>query len=167
MHPTAINNCKKFIAKYLKGKGLRVLDVGSWDVNGSLRPLFEKQHEYVGCDIRIKPGKNVDVQVSETSLKPIEDNSFDVVVSSSTLEHVRQFWTIFSEMIRVTKNGGLIYICAPSGGHRHGKVDCWRFYKDCWAALASWDPRAMLLESYVDKGTPWCDSVGIYKVVKL
>lgn len=46
MHPSCISNAEKFINKYLDPfKPLKILDVGSFNVNGTLRPLFT----YQGC----------------------------------------------------------------------------------------------------------------------
>lgn len=93
----------------------------------------------------------------------IPHNEFDCVVSSSTLEHVALFWLTFSEMCRVTKPGGFIYLCVPSAGVRHWDLDCWRFQLDSMKALAEWG-KVELLESFIDEESPeWRDCVGIFK----
>jgi SAM-dependent methyltransferase len=166
MHPTAFDNCVKFYNTYLKNhpETTKVVDFGSYDVNGTLRPIFEKMN-YTGIDM--SEGPNVDV-VTNNQSTPFENNSFDVVTSSSNFEHDDCFWVTFLEMCRIVKSGGYIYINAPSAGIYHGfPGDCWRFYADSWKALEKWANKNSydieLVESYVDSGTFWCDSVGIFK----
>jgi len=84
---------------------------------------------------------------------PFEDDSLDVVVSSSCFEHSEFFWLSFLEVLRILKPDGLFYLNVPSDGvfHRY-PVDCWRFYPDSAVALAKWGRRSgfgsVLLESY-------------------
>ena len=44
---------------------------------------------------------------------PFSDNSFDLVYNSSTIEHIPDFKTAFSEMVRICKPGGIIFIGIP------------------------------------------------------
>jgi SAM-dependent methyltransferase len=169
MHATAYENCIKFYNKYVlelinENITLKVLDFGSYNVNGCLRPIFQKC-EYIGIDM--SAGPNVDI-VSLGDKTPFEDKSVDIITSSSNFEHDDCFWMTFLEMCRILKPGGLIYINAPSDGPYHGfPGDCWRFYADSWKGLAKWGNKnghnIQLIESYVDKGSPWRDSVGIFK----
>jgi SAM-dependent methyltransferase len=100
---------------------------------------------------------------------PFEDASFDVCVCSSVLEHSEFFWLLFTEMLRILKPGGLLYLNVPSNGwvHRY-PVDCWRFYPDSGIALQNWGRRTghdvVLLESFTgtQKQDIWNDFVAIY-----
>jgi hypothetical protein len=169
MHPTAYENCIKFYNKYVlpminSGVFLKVIDFGAYDCNGCLRPIF-KGCEYKGLDM--SAGPNVDI-VSIGDKTPLEDKSVDIITSSSNFEHDDCFWMTFLEMCRILKPGGLIYINAPSTGPYHGfPGDCWRFYADSWKGLAKWANKngytIEVLESHIDSGTYWCDSVGIFK----
>lgn len=47
---------------------------------------------------------------------PFPDNSFDICYSSNVLEHVDDPQKVISEMIRVTKSGGIIQITVPNYG---------------------------------------------------
>lgn len=114
-------------------------------------------------------GPNVDI-VCKNSDTPLESNSVDVVVSSSCFEHDDCFWQTFLEMCRIVKEGGHIYINAPSAGVYHGYPgDCWRFYKDSCAALAKWANKqgyhVELVYSHVDEVGYWKDSVGVFRKV--
>ncbi|MDD4478561.1 MAG: class I SAM-dependent methyltransferase [Mesotoga sp.] len=112
----------------------RVLDVGSMDVNGSYKPLFQ-DHDYQGLDIA--PGPNVDIVAPDPYDWPIEDNSFDVVISGQCLEHVEYPWRTVEEIARVLKPGGMCCIIAPSNGPEHRyPIDCYRYMPDGMKAMA-------------------------------
>jgi SAM-dependent methyltransferase len=171
MHPTAYKNCVMFFTTHCKdfSNESLVIDFGSYDVNGTLKPIF-KDFKYIGLDM--SAGPNVDI-VCNNSEVPLENESADIVVSSSSFEHDDCFWETFLEMLRILKPNGLLYINAPSEGVYHGYPgDCWRFYADSWKALEKYGNRKgynnYLVETYIDQGCNWKNSVGIFrKVVKV
>lgn len=115
----------------------RVLEVGSFDVNGTVRPLFEGAAAYVGVDVA--PGPGVDVVVAYGKL-PFESAAFDVVVSTEMLEHDRKPWRTAAEMVRVLRRGGRLLATArgfDEGGAFpfHNPPDRWRFSEDGMRAL--------------------------------
>ena len=115
----------------------KILDVGSYNVNGCYKEIFEENRfDYRGLDM--ESGPNVDIVPSKTyDWQEIENDQFDVVVSGQALEHIEFFWVTFAEIIRVTKEGGLICIIAPNGFKEHRyPVDCWRFFTDGMISLA-------------------------------
>ncbi len=172
MHYTALKNSKQFFDVYRKffnqtGQKVTVADVGSQDVNGSLKSTMPAEFEYVGIDF--VPGKGVDVVIDDPYKLPFSDESFDVVLSSSCFEHSEMFWLVFLEIMRVLKPGGIFYLNVPSNGSFHRwPVDCWRFYPDSGNALVAWAKRnginAALLESYtsVQELDIWNDYVGVF-----
>ena len=90
-------------------KGKRIIEVGSQDVNGSLRPIIEswKPAEYIGVDL--VEGSGVDVICdAEEIVERFGRESFDVVISTEVLEHVRDWRKVLSNI----KN-----ICRPGGGN--------------------------------------------------
>jgi SAM-dependent methyltransferase len=156
MHPSAYENFDFFVKNYLSllpnENHISVIDIGSQDVNGSLRPLVPVNMKYIGVDF--VPGKNVDLILQDPYSLPLESNSVDVVISSSCFEHSEMFWVLFLEIARILKPGGLFYLNAPSNGLFHQfPVDCWRFYPDSAQALCTWAKRnnmeIELLESYI------------------
>lgn len=167
MHNSAFLCAKNFYLKYLRHlkKDSIILDIGSYDHNGTLKPLFIN-HKYIGVDTI--DGPNVDL-VSIDRKIPFESYSCDVIVCSSTFEHDELFWITFLEMCRLLKNNGYIYINAPSQGPYHPyPVDCWRFKNDAYKALETWAKynkyNINLIESYVDENDKeWNDSVGIFQ----
>jgi len=169
MHQSAMENGRRFVEKYLnRDTRLEIIDVGSFDVNGTLRPLFESSEwSYTGLDLTGEPGNNVDLIITADGTLPYEDESFDVAVSSSCLEHDPVFWKTISEMIRVTRDEGLIYLNVPSRGPYHPHpLDCWRFEADAFRAISSEFEEFELLESYITPLDEWHDNVGIFRVRK-
>lgn len=171
MHPTAMNNCKSFWSAYSQSfesmAHVKVIEIGSQDVNGSLREVCPKNFEYVGVDF--VEGKGVDVVLSDPYSLPFENESADIILSSSCFEHSEMFWIVFLEILRVLKPNGLFYLNTPSNGNFHRyPVDCWRFYPDSGQALVTWARRnsinAALLESYTSnqKGDVWNDFVAVF-----
>lgn len=112
-------------------RGDKVLDVGSMDVNGTVRDNFLAAGEYVGIDMR--EGKCVDrVMKAEDLPNHFTPGYFDIVVSSNTLEHV-EFWReAIRGMWTVLKTGGNICIVTPTKEKgRHGYPDdFWRWTKE-------------------------------------
>ena len=111
-------------------QGFTALDVGSYDVNGSLRPLIE-QHgfRYVGLDVR--PGANVAIVTDNPYRIPVPNDRFDLVVCANMLHNVEQPWRLFPEMQRVLRPHGLLAVVTvwQWGENRHPK-DYWRFMPD-------------------------------------
>ena len=137
MHKSSKLRMKWFIENYLPAKGhLKILDVGSYDVNGSYKDLFDsKCVEYLGLDM--EKGPNVDLVPKNTyDWQELNTDSFDIVISGQALEHIEFFWETMKEIIRVAKEGALICIIAPNGFEEHRyPVDCWRFHTDGMIAL--------------------------------
>lgn len=119
---------KKFLEEHdMKGK--KVLDVGSLDVNGSLKEDF-KDYDYTGVDMR--EGANVDVVLNGHDLSKHFKQEFDLVLCFDTLEHDDLFWLTVAEMRKVLKSGGWLIIGTPSINHpihRHPR-DYYRFTTD-------------------------------------
>lgn len=174
MHPTSLAHMKRLAAAHL---GLAapgtVIDVGSLDVNGSYREVFESRGwGYFGCDVT--PGKNVDVLLSDPYALPFEDASIDLVVSGQAFEHIEFVWQTMAEISRILRPGGMVFLIAPSRGPEHRfPVDCWRFYPDGFRALARW-ARLDVLHVQTDwpdprwwrrywKGSLWGDTVGVFR----
>jgi SAM-dependent methyltransferase len=109
----------------------KILDVGSLDVNGSVRNLFS---DYTGVDMR--EGKNVDI-VAKANKLPFDDATFDNVVCLEMLEHDDRFWESIPEMLRVLKPSGMFAITARGiNFHKHGyPCDYWRFTGDSMRLL--------------------------------
>jgi len=169
MHDTAFRYGQLFYHIYApKDRPINVVELGSQNVNGSLRDAFIGEHiHYTGVDFA--PGIGVDIVLDDPYKLPIDDNQADIVLCSSVMEHSELFWLSFLEMVRILKPGGLLYINTPSNGNFHRyPVDCWRFYPDSGRALQKWaqlnNHNILLLESFTgdQHGDIWNDFVGIF-----
>ncbi len=131
MHGNSFNRMREFRRK-LVARGSRVLDVGGADVNGSYRPIFA-DCEYVTLD-----RARADVVVNGYDW-PLDDQSFDVVISGQCLEHDKFFWLTLKNIARVLRSGGLFLLIVPAQWpiHRY-PVDCYRFLPDSIDAIAEW-----------------------------
>ena len=142
MHRSSMDKMQSFRQKHLlpfQGKKLKILDLGSFDHNGSYRHMFEDPAwTYFGADL--VAGDGVDVVLPDPyRWSNIASKSFDVVISGQTFEHIEFFWITMLEIRRILKPGGLVCLIAPSAGPEHRMpVDCWRFYADGFSACAAW-----------------------------
>jgi SAM-dependent methyltransferase len=168
MHDTAYEHGRLFFELYWPNGCRNVVDLGSQDVNGSMRDHCPAAAKYIGLDL--VAAKGVDVVVGAGEALPIATDSIDAVVTTSTFEHDRCFWETFLELVRIVRPGGLVYINAPSNYafHRYG-LDCWRFYPDAGVALVQWAERrgapVELVESFVarPKNEGWADFVAVFR----
>jgi len=129
MHPEAYLQMGKLLDKWKWGKA-NVLDVGSYNVNGTYRGLvMDRGWKYTGIDI--VPGPNVDVVVSNPYKFPYLDNVFDIVISGSTMEHVKAIWQWVPELARLVRPEGMLAIITHTQWMYHPHpVDCWRIMPD-------------------------------------
>jgi SAM-dependent methyltransferase len=94
-----------------------VVEIGSLNINGSVRKFFEKC-VYIGVDVG--PGPGVDV-VCLGHEYHMPDNSFDVSISCECFEHDPYYIKTFENMVRLAKSGGLVvFSCATTGRKIHG-----------------------------------------------
>ena len=168
MHLTSMNNMKICYEKYILGdflnkkENVSVVDVGSMNINGSYRPIFnDKKIKYIGLDLAA--GNGVDIAIKDPYHYPMNSESIDVVISGQTFEHCEFFWEAFIEMARVLKKDGYIFLIAPSCGKIHRfPVDCYRFYPDSYNALAKY-AKIKLVQSWLDRKSGWGDLVGVFQ----
>lgn len=97
--------------------GLRVLEIGSADVNGSIRPFFPRSN-YTGVDLSAGPGVDVIAPGHELALA---DDSVDLAISCECFEHNPRWCETSVNMHRMTKPGGVVLVtCASRGRLEHG-----------------------------------------------
>lgn len=137
---------RALIQKDIEGK--RVIEVGSLNVNGSLRNTIMKFNplDYIGIDI-IK-GLGVDIICrAEDMIEEFGENSFDVVVSTELIEHVKDWRKVISNIKNVCKLGGIILITTRSYGFPfHGYPhDFWRYELEDMEVIFS-DCEILILE---------------------
>jgi SAM-dependent methyltransferase len=171
MHPTAMDNCKMFFDAYSKDfkhqPSVKIVEIGSQNVNGTLRSVAPAEFDYIGVDF--VEGDGVDLILDSPYSLPFETDSVDIVLSSSCFEHSEMFWLLYLEIVRILRPSGLFYLNIPSNGEFHRyPVDCWRFYPDSGTALISWSKKmgfnTALLESYTSNQNlgQWNDFVAVF-----
>lgn len=163
-HESAFRHYEDFLKAYLSTPGKFILDVGG-EGGEFERITTAMQHTY--CPINIgDAGGGIRLSVERQYDWPLESDKWDAVISSSTFEHIHMFWLTFKEMVRVCKSGGYIYLNAPSTGPNHWDIDCWRFRRDGFVALAKWGG-VESIDAFEDYGPncsqEWHDCVGIFR----
>lgn len=108
-----VRSVKDKYPHYFKGK--KVLEIGSLDINGSVRQFFE-DCQYIGVDLG--EGKGVDIVAKGEDLA-YDDGLFDVVISCECLEHNPEWIRTFANMVRMS-SGLVIMTCATTGRPEHG-----------------------------------------------
>jgi SAM-dependent methyltransferase len=134
-------------------EGKSIIEVGSCNVNGSLRPLLESWHprEYVGVDIA--PGRGVDeICDVENVVCEFGESRFDIVVATEVIEHVRDWRKTLSNLKGVCRAGGTVLVTTRSKGFPHHAYphDFWRYelsdmrhlFSDCTVVVLEDDPHA-------------------------
>lgn len=108
-----------------------VLECGSYDVNGSVRPWCEafQPASYTGIDLR--PGPRVDIAMTADALAYSDEfeERYDLVVSTEMLEHCENWRTAIYGMLFALKRDGIIVLTTRSPGfHVHDYPgDYWRY----------------------------------------
>lgn len=113
-------------------KNSKILDVGA-----GLCPYKKHfQHaDYVSQDFCLN-GDNMDWDFSHIDIKsdlhdmPIEDNSFDYILCTFVLEHIKYPQKAFREFSRILKKNGKLFLVAPLVSEEHHEpFDYFRFTK--------------------------------------
>ena len=117
-HAEQIEYCKKIKRKFPEWfKNKVVVDIGSLDINGNNRYLFDNCI-YVGVDVG--QGNNVDI-VSKGHELNFPDDSIDVIISTECFEHDMYYKKTLNNIYRMLKPGGFfLFTCATTGRAEHG-----------------------------------------------
>lgn len=117
---------------------LDVVEIGSYDVNGSVRELFGNAPHYLGVDMR--PGPGVDRVANVEDLVALVDAvgaRWPVVVSTEMLEHTPRPWVAVGNMAALLSPGGYLVLTTRGPGfglHEH-PGDFYRFTPPAIAVL--------------------------------
>lgn len=110
-----IDKVKKMFPEAFRDR--KVLDIGSFDVNGNEKPWFENC-DFIGLDLLPGPGVDVACPANEYDAP---DETFDTIISCECWEHNPFYKESILNAIRVLKPGGyFIWTCATTGRPVHG-----------------------------------------------
>jgi SAM-dependent methyltransferase len=117
--------------------GARVADLGAGE--GWYRDRFPGRR-YWAVDFALGDARwdygGLDVRADLHRL-PLRDGALDAVLSTQTLEHLRDPRAFFAEVARVLRPGGTLYLTAPQSFREHqAPHDYWRFTRYSLALLA-------------------------------
>jgi len=114
-------------------KGIKILEIGSREVTGKsdARNRFSNA-EYVGFDYY--PGPNVDVVGDAHKISQyFGDEKFDIIYSSAVFEHLAMPWLAATEIAKILKIGGLIFVETHYSFKSHERP--WHFFQFSEMAL--------------------------------
>lgn len=97
--------------KNVIGQPLRILEVGSLNINGSAREVFQSDPHVFYEGIDITPGKDVDRAINIRDFVITE--KYDLVICCEVLEHDPYFWLSVEKMKEALKDGGWLIITTP------------------------------------------------------
>ena len=118
-----------------KNSQLNILRMGF--SNNRFDQIFSSNYwNYISLDI--EKGNNVDI-VANDIIDEIEDDSFDVVVSSEFFEYLKFYWKPFGEIKRILKPGGYAFIVVSSSVSNNRSYEAYnKFEKDEMIKLAEY-----------------------------
>jgi SAM-dependent methyltransferase len=107
--------------------GKHVLEIGSYNVNGSVREIIEpmKPASYHGIDIR--PGPGVDEVCDWTEREPNPNEHYDLIICCEMLEHCKDWQVAVESMKDLPPPSELIITTRSPGFPLHEEPDYWRF----------------------------------------
>ncbi len=97
-------------------KDVKVVEIGSLNINGTVRDFFTNPTFHIGLDLI--EGKDVDIICKGKDY--IADN-IEMVISTECFEHDKDWKDTFQNMYKMCIPGGMIlFTCASTGRHEHG-----------------------------------------------
>lgn len=120
MHDAAHEYVARQVATH--GPFLRVVEIGSRDINGSIRSLFAETSVYVGLDLY--PGPGVDWVGDARDYGDGQTAFVDCVVCCEVLEHSPTWPGLMRHAASWLAIGGILIVtCAAPGRRDHSAID--------------------------------------------
>lgn len=119
---------QKYLYEIGNKPGMRILEIGSREVTGVSNSRKEfSEAEYVGFDYY--PGANVDVVGDAHKLSSYfnENEKFDIIYSSASFEHFAMPWIVATEIAKLLKLGGIIFVETHFSFSSHERP--WHFFQ--------------------------------------
>ena len=160
-------------------KGKDVIEIGSYNVNGSIRGFVTSlnPNKYIGVDMREGPGVDIVCDANDI-VERFGEASFDVVISTDTMEHIENWRGAMSNFKRVCKSGGIMIITTVSKGYgkhdypsdfwRYELSDMERIFFDCKIEKIEADPKLNTIFVRVRKPNDFIESdLRVYELYRV
>lgn len=120
-----ISEFVKFASKNIEKSSI-LIDAGAGDCRYKANFQHVKYVAVDSCQVNKKYAK-IDV-IADLSFLPFKNNSIDAILSTQTLEHVKEPKLVLSEFFQALKPGGSLFLTVPQGWGQHEKpYDYFRF----------------------------------------
>ena len=115
-----------YLVQEFNKPGLKILEIGSREVTGKskARQAFDKAN-YVGFDYH--PGENVDIVGDVHKISSYFNEQFDLIYTASCFEHFAMPWLAATEINKLLKVGGHIFIETHFSFKSHERP--WNFFQ--------------------------------------
>lgn len=116
MHDAAYRAIARAVADHPVA-GARVIEIGSYNVNGSVAPLFADAASYLGVDLRPGPGVDLVIASDHDLATVLADHGplgFDIVVTTEALEHAADPAQIVRDAWAILRPGGRLLLTAAA-----------------------------------------------------
>lgn len=138
-------NSELLFKKYVIPKltpNLKILEIGPAGYPSAYRKLFTDDVEWHTIDFSnttyISEGvANLTYVLDSPYDFPIENDSYDIIISGQVIEHVGMIWKWLNELKRIIRTNGLIITINPTSWPYHeAPIDCWRIFPEGIKALS-------------------------------
>ena len=125
---------KKYALPYFKD-GMKVLEIGGRGETTFRKAINNPDITWHTLDINLENKSNLFDKGHIISNReydyPIDENTYDIIVSGNVIEHVKKIWVWTKELNRIVKKDGFVITINPVSWPFHlAPIDCWRIYPD-------------------------------------
>lgn len=126
-HGAVMDFARRAIGDYRQRGGViaRVLDVGSFDMNGSTRVFFGPEVEYVGLDIHAGKGVDWVGPAHEYPAGGWDGRLFDALLSTEALEHDPHWRLTLRACAQLVRPAGLVMLTCATGTRAPHALHLW------------------------------------------
>ena len=134
MHENTILTFRKKVVEYIQ-PGMRILEVGPDQFPSSLINEINVD-DIIWETIDITGDYSLSYHAIDEYTYPIMRESFDMIISTNVIEHIRDPWKWMNELYRILKIQGILAIITPVSWDYHAcPYDCWRIYPEALKML--------------------------------
>jgi SAM-dependent methyltransferase len=147
-----------------------ILEVGSYNVNGSFRDVLMKMKplSYIGVDITTGPYVDEICSIYELDIK-FKNRQFDIVVCTEVIEHLKDWQKAIINLMNITKIDGIILLTSRSKGFGEHNFpgDFWRYeIEDIEYIFKNWKILYLSKDLFVNPNNQLQDHYGFFLKAK-